>query len=57
MTHLAEPDPDYIRTREADQPHGGVPADVTFSPHNAATVRALLATRSPTLNALDRQAA
>ena len=40
MTHLAEPDPDYIRTREADQPHGGVPADVTFSPHNAATVRA-----------------
>jgi hypothetical protein len=37
--------------------HGGVPADVTFGPPDAATVRALLATRSPTLKPLDRQAA
>jgi hypothetical protein len=37
--------------------HGGVPADVTFGPPDAATVRALLATRSPTLKPLHRQTA
>ena len=36
--------------------HGGVPADVTFGPPDEDMVRALLATRSPTLNALDQQA-
>jgi hypothetical protein len=37
--------------------HGGVPADVTFGPPDEDMVRALLATRSTTLNALDPQAA
>jgi hypothetical protein len=37
--------------------HGGVPADVTFGPPDEDTVRAFIATRSPTLKMLLRQAA
>jgi hypothetical protein len=37
--------------------HGGVPDDVTFGPPDEDMVRALLATRSVTLDALDRPAA
>ena len=37
--------------------HGGVPADVTFGPPDEDIVRALIATRSPVVKTLDRQAA
>jgi hypothetical protein len=60
-----EPDDPEVALYEAIYPdraalirrHGGVPADVSFGPPDEATVRALLATRSPTLKPLDRQAA
>jgi hypothetical protein len=60
-----EPDAPDVALYEAIYPdraalirrHGGVPADVTFGPTDEDMVRALLATRSTTLNALDPQAA
>ena len=60
-----EPDAPDVALYEAIYPdraalirrHGGVPPDVTFGPPDEATVRALLATRSPTPDALNRQAA
>ena len=60
----AEPDAPDVALYEAIYPdraalirrHGGVPADVTFGPPDEDMVRALLATRSPVVETLDRPA-
>jgi hypothetical protein len=59
-----EPDAPDVALYEAIYPdraalirrHGGVPEDVTFGPPDEDMVRALLATRSPVVETLDRQA-